>query len=238
MNMMKMKSLLLAVCGLLLAQGLAFAGLLGPAQSTAKKGGFSFGPGLVVYSGELDNDTDYQQTQAYAQLGYAISDNFEIYLQGGAADLSVDDVFDNDDFEDGFRPFGAVGFKALLVDRKPLGIGIFAQGTYFSDYDDQGLFEGIPAEVELTGMYEVAGGVVLQSVLEGAILYGGPYFFTREGDFDVTVGSLKSSGSFEEDNNFGGFIGMRWPLRNGINVDLEGHVRTDVSIGADLLYNF
>jgi hypothetical protein len=31
---------------------------------------------------------------------------------------------------------------------------------------------------------------------------------------------------------------MRWPLRNGINVDLEGHVRTDVSIGADLLYNF
>jgi hypothetical protein len=236
--MMNMKSVLLAVCGLLLAQGLAFAGLLGPAQSTAKKGGFSFGPGLVVYSGELDNDTDYQQTQAYAQLGYALSDKFEIYLQGGAADLSVDDAFDSDDFEDGFRPFGAVGFKALLIDRKPLGIGIFAQGTFFSDYDDQGLFEGIPSKVELTGMYEVAGGVVLQSVLDGAILYGGPYFFTREGDFDVTVGSLKSSGSFEEDNNFGGFIGMRWPLRNGINVDLEGHVRTGFSIGADLLYNF
>jgi hypothetical protein len=51
--MLNMKSVLLAVCGLLLAQGLAFAGLLGPAQSTAKKGGFSFGPGLVVYSGEL-----------------------------------------------------------------------------------------------------------------------------------------------------------------------------------------
>jgi hypothetical protein len=30
---------------------------------------------------------------------------------------------------------------------------------------------------------------------------------------------------------------MRWP-QNGINVDLEGHVRTGFSIGADLLYNF
>jgi hypothetical protein len=78
----------------------------------------------------------------------------------------------------------------------------------------------------------------LQSVLEGAILYGGPYFFTREGDVDFTSGPLQGSGSFEEDGNLGAFIGMRWPLRNGINVDLEGHLRTDFSIGADLLYNF
>lgn len=230
-----MKSFLLAVCCLLLAQGLAFAGLFGPAQATGKPGEFSFGPGIAVYSGDLDNDTDFQQTQAYLQLGYALTSNFEIYVQGGAADLTVEDLFDRDDFEDGFRPFGALGFKALLIDRKPLGIGIFAQGTLFSDYDDQGLFNGLPAEVELKGMYEVAGGVVFQSVLDGAILYGGPYFFMREGDFDFTG---QPSGSFEEDGNFGGFIGMRWPLRNGINVDLEGHVRTDVSIGADILYNF
>lgn len=235
---MNMKSVLLAVCGLLLAQSLAFAGLLGPAQPTGKKGTLSFGPGLVVYSGELDNDnsSDFHQTQAYAQLGYALTDKIEVYLQGGAADLTVDKVFDgNDEFEGGFVPFGAAGFKALLADRKPLGIGIFAQGTFFSDYDDQGQFEGNPSKVELTGMYEVAGGVVLQGVLDGAILFGGPYFFLREGDFDITG---LPSGSFEEDSNFGGFIGMRWPLRNGINVDLEGHVRTGVSIGADLLYNF
>lgn len=230
-----MKSFLLAACGLLLAQSLAFAGLLGPAQPAGKKGSLSFGPGLVVYSGELDNALDFHQTQAYAQLGYSLTDRIEIYLQGGAADLSVDDAFDGDDFKGGFVPFGAVGFKALLTDRKPLGIGIFAQGTVFSDYDDQGLLDGVATKEELTGMYEVAGGVVLQSVLEGAILYGGPYFFLREGDFEVTG---RPSGSFEEDSNFGGFIGMRWPLRNGINVDLEGHVRTGVSIGADLLYNF
>lgn len=229
-----MMRLFIAACVLFLAQGVAFAGLFGPAQATGKKGQFSFGPGLVSYSGELDNSTDFQQTQAYLQLGYALTNNAEIYLQGGAANFNVDDVFDDDDFEDGFRPFGAVGFKALLIDRKPVGIGLFAQGTLFSDYDDENLFLGNTAEVELTGMYEIAGGVVFQSVLEGAILYGGPYFFTREGDFEIA----NASGSFEEDSNFGGFIGMRWPLRNGINIDLEGHVRTGFSIGADILYNF
>jgi hypothetical protein len=238
MNMLYMKSVLLAVCVLLLVQSLAFAGLLGPAQPTGKKGEFSFGPGLVVYSGELDNDLDFQQTQVYAQLGYALTDKAEIYLQGGAADLTVDDLFGSDDFEDGFRPFGAFGFKALLTDRKPLGIGVFAQGTIFSDYDDQRAVGGIPTKVEFTSAFEVVGGVVLQSVLDGAILYGGPYFFTREGDVDFTIGPLQGSGSFEEDGNLGAFIGMRWPLRNGINVDLEGHLRTDFSIGADILYNF
>jgi len=233
-----MKSFLLAVCGLLLANGLAFAGLFGPAQSTGQKGEFSFGPGLVVYSGELDDGFDFQQAQAYVQLGYALTRNVEVYVQGGAADLTVEDIFARDDFEDGFRPFGAVGCKALLVDHKSLGIGAFAQGTIFSDYDDQGTIGGVPTKVELTKSFEVVGGVVLQSVLDGAILYGGPYFYTREGDVDVTVGSLKSSGSFEEDGNFGGFVGMRWPLRNGINIDLEGHVRTGVSIGADVLFNF
>lgn len=229
-----MKRVLLAACGLLLAQGVAFAGLFGPAQATGKKGEFSFGPAIVVYSGELDNSTDFQQTQAYVQLGYALTDKAEIYLQGGAADFTVENVFDDDDFEDGFRPFGAVGFKALLIDRKPLGIGIFAQGTLFSDYEDKDFLGGNDTKVELTSMYEVAGGIVLQSILDGAILYGGPYFFMREGDFEIAT----DSGSFEEDSNFGGFIGMRWPLRNGINIDLEGHVRTGVSIGADILYNF
>jgi hypothetical protein len=235
---MNMKSFLLSVCCLLLAQGLAFAGLFGPAQATGKKGEFSFGPGFIIYSGELENNTDFQQTQAYVQFGYALSDKFEIYLQGGAADLTVEDVFDRDDFEDGFRPFGTAGFKALLIDRKPLGIGLFAQGTVFSDYDDQGTVLGIPTKVEFSSAFEVVGGVVLQSVLDGAILYGGPYFYTREGDVDVTIGTLTSSGSFEEDGNLGGFIGMRWPLRNGTNVDLEGHLRTDFSIGADILFTF
>lgn len=233
-----MKRILLAVCGLLLAQGVAFAGLFGPAQSSAGKGGATFGPGIVVYSGELDDDTDFQQTQAYLQLGYAFSEKVEIYLQGGGANISIDDVFDDDDFEDGFRPFGAIGVKALLIDRKPLGVGLFAQGTIFSDYDDEGTVGGAPAKVELTKGYEAVGGIVLQSVLDGAILYGGPYFFAREGDVEVTAGGLKATGSYEEDSNFGGFIGMRWPLRNGINIDLEGHVRTGFSIGADILFKF
>jgi hypothetical protein len=233
-----MKSFLLAVCGLLLAQGLAFAGLFGPAQSTGEKGEFSFGPGVVLYSGELDNNSDFQQAQAYVQLGYALTRSLEVYVQGGAADLTVEDLFDRDDFEDGFRPFGAVGFKSLLMDRKPLGIGVFAQGTVFSDYDDLGTVGGIPTKVELSSAFELVGGVVLQSALDGAILYGGPYFYTREGDVDVTIGALQASGSFEEDGNLGVFLGMRWPLRNGINVDLEGHLRTGVSIGADILYSF
>jgi hypothetical protein len=221
----------LAACLWLTTAGAASAGIFGPASPAGKAGNLSFGPGVMGYAGEYEDDAEFDQTQAYLQLGYALTDNFEIYLQGGAADLSVDEV----DFEDGFRPFGSVGVKALLADRKPIALGVFAQGSYFSDYED----EDGAVKIEFTSNYDLAGGVVFQGVAEGATIYGGPFFFIRESDVDLEVaGVTVASDSVEEDGNFGMFLGIRWPLKNGLNIDLEGQYRTGFSIGGDILYNF
>jgi hypothetical protein len=226
--------LVLAVCIWFAMTGMAMAALFGPVQPAGKSGTLSFGPGIMAYSGEFEGDVEFEQILAYLQAGYAFTDNFEIYLQGGAADLTVDGLFGNNDFEDGFRPFGAAGFKALLADRKPVAIGIFAQGSYFSDYkDNQG-----GAKFEFTDNYEVAGGVAFQGEVEGAVLYGGPFFFMRETDAQRITPPPFASDTVEEDGNFGAFIGVRWPLKSGVNVELEGQYRTDFSIGANILYRF
>lgn len=234
--------LVLAACMWLATVGAVSAAIFGPASPAGKSGDLSFGPGIMSYSGEYEDDVEFDQTQAYLQLGYAFTDNFELYLQGGGADLNVEGVFEEGDFEGDFTPFGSVGLKALLVDAKPISLGVFAQGSYYSDYDDKGtvivLGTALPAEFEITSNYEVAGGLVMQGVLEGATVYGGPFFFLRESDVEVDVLGATDSDTLEEDSNFGAFLGIRWPLKNGFNIDLEGQYRSGFSFGGDILYAF
>jgi hypothetical protein len=204
------------------------AGLFGPAQPQGKTGTISLGPGFLVYTGEWDGDTKAEQTQAYTQLGVSLTDNFEIYLQGGAADLQLEA------FDEGYVPFGSLGFKLLFSDSKPVNIGFFAQGSYFADYEGPG-FAGGP-ELTFTKNWEANGGLVLQTVLEGAILYGGPIFYARQGDVEITTTNTTSS--YEEQGNFGGFVGIRWPIKSGINIDIEAQYKTNFSGGGALHFLF
>lgn len=230
------KNLAMAAVFLLCFSSGSIAGQFGPAQPGMKQGQFSLGPGFFGYKGELDGDAKSSQMQAYAQAGLGITDNLEIYGQIGAADLTVEKVFDGSDFEDGFRPFGAVGFRALLTDRKPIGMGIFAQGSYFDTFEDKGTFRGAAGTtVEFDQSFELSGGIALQTMIEGALLYGGPFFYTREGD--VKISGVGTS-SVEEQGNFGGFLGIRWPLLEGVNFELEGQVKTKASLGGSIQFIF
>jgi hypothetical protein len=198
-------------------------GLFGPAQPQGKAGTVSLGPGFLAYTGEWDGDTKAEQIQAYAQLGVSLTDNFELYLQGGAADLQ------GDSFDEGYVPFGSLGFKLLFSDNKPVNIGLFAQGSYFADYE-------VSSSQNLTKNWEADGGLVLQTELEGAILYGGPIFFARQGD--VENSSAGTTGTYEEQGNFGGFLGIRWPLKSGINIDVEAQYKTEFSGGGAIHFLF
>lgn len=232
-----MKNLLVLASAILLCfSSISFAGQFGPAQPGMKQGQFSLGPGFFAYKGELDGDAKTSQSQAHAQAGFAITNNLEIYGQLGAADLTVEKVFDGQDFEDGFRPFGTLGFRALLTDRQPIGMGIFAQGSYFDTFEDKGTFNGTAGTtVEFDQSYELSGGIALQTMIEGALLYGGPFFYTREGD--VKIAGVGTS-SVEEQGNFGGFLGIRWPLLEGVNFELEGQLKTKASVGGSIQFVF
>jgi hypothetical protein len=226
----------LAVCLWLAAAGVATAALFGPAQPSGKAGTFSIGPGVEGYNGELEDNTEFRQTLVYVQAGYALTDHAEVYLQGGGADLRVDGGLFNKDFGDDYAPFGSVGIKAVVVDKQPVGVGLFAQGSYFSSYEDS----NATGKVEIDETFEGVGGMELHTVFEGATVYGGPFFFYRGGgDWTQEVaGVTVASDDFEEDSNFGAFLGIRWPIKDDYNIDLEGQYRSGFSGGIDLLINF
>ncbi len=233
-----MKRVLIWALGLVLICGSAsFASQFGPAEPGVKKGQYSLGAGIFRYSGESEGDVDTRQTQAYAQAGYGIAENWEVYVQVGAADLEVENALDKD-FDDDFMPFGTLGVRALLFDRQPVAMGVFLQGSYFSDYEDSGTFGGQSAKLEIDQSYEVNAGFALQTVLEGAILYAGPFLYLREADLTLTTASGPASGDLEEDGNLGGFVGIRWPLKNGLNIELEGQIKTKFSAGGSIQYVF
>lgn len=221
------KALVIALSYLLLGATASVAGHFGPAQPLTQPGEFSLGTGFFYYSAEWGGADDVSQAQLYVQGGYGLFRNAEVYAQLGGTNLEIDDI----DFKDGYRPFGTLGFRALLLDRKPVSLGAFVQGSFFSDYEDESLTQTMKVE----SSYEVNGGIALQTVLEGATLYGGPLFYYREADVTaVGVGS----GSVEEDGNLGGFIGIRWPLKNRIAIELETQFKTGVSVGGALHYVF
>jgi hypothetical protein len=224
------KVLILTVALILSCSSAALAtGLFGPAQPQGKGGTVSLGPGFLAYTGEWDGDTKAEQIQAYAQLGVSLTDNFEIYLQGGAADLQVEA------FDEGYRPFGTLGVKILFTDSKPVNVGFFAQGTYFDDYE--GLWSS-GESLTFTKNWEADGGIVLQTMIEGALLYGGPIFYAREGDVEIVTTTTNTTSSYEEQGNFGGFLGIRWPLKSGINIDIEAQYKTEFSGGGAIHFLF
>lgn len=211
----------------------AFAITFGPPQPETKGGEVSFGPGFFFESGDLDDGTDFESTQGYVQLSIGLADSVQIYLAGGGADLTVEaiDDFDKEDFEAGYQAFGGAGIKILLHDTKEFGFGVFAQGAYFDDYEDT---KG-GTIVEVTSQFEVSGGFGLQTEIEGALLYGGPFFSLREAD---VARDGADAGNFEEDDGFGFFAGIRWPVKENFHIGIEAQKRSGVAGGGTLSYTF
>ncbi len=224
----------------------ALAGVIGPAQPENSSGlSLGFGYQQISSEWEIDgSDVETRQQMPYIQLGLGASKHFSIYLQGGIADLEVIKLFDEKtDAEDDFKPFGTVGIKGLFTDRKPIGIGYFVQGSYFSDYEDEGVLATFDTDLEFRKNWEAIGGLVLQAEIEGALLYGGPMYFLREGEVTVKstvplLGTVEETFDYEETDNFGAFVGIRWPITKTILFDGEVQFRSDTAAGGALHFVF
>jgi hypothetical protein len=219
------RSLFLTLCFCLFSLPV-LAITFGPVTPETKQGEISLGPGFFHLTGELEDGQDFTSSQVYVQLGYGLTDRVQLVFAGGAADLTVDDVFGSDDFEENYRAFGAAGIKVMLHEGAPFGFGFFAQGLFSDDFED-GL-------ATFSDNLEINSGFSLQAELEGALLYGGPFYYMREGDVEVAG----VTGDYEEDGGFGGFIGISWPLANGFTIGLEGQRKSGTSVGGTILYTF
>lgn len=232
-----------ALSACLLLSTTAGAEVFGPASPVAKPGVLTLGGGLTgnAFSYEIDNnnffDRKAKQIQGYLQLGYAPSTNCETYLRLGMADLRIDNAFiSSRDFKADAEPYGTLGIKGLLRQNQNFDLGVIFQGSYFGDYSDSVVIAGATHTLAFEKNWEANLALILQKELDGGILYGGPLAYFRQGDAKTSVNN--ASDTYEEENNLGGLVGVRWPLKNGVTFDFEAQFKSEVSGGAAVIFPF
>ncbi|MFA5515651.1 MAG: hypothetical protein WDA20_05125 [Desulfuromonadales bacterium] len=235
--------LAIAIC--LVSISPAFAAQFGPAQAQVKPGQFALGVGVFHYSDRWDigsigsygsSTTDAEQTQAFIQVELGLFPTWETYVRLGGANLKVNRALGGAEFEDeDFEPFATVGLKGILLRGKYMDVGGFVEGSYFHEYTD----ETSTTLVVIDEAAEVNAGLTFQKEIEGALLYGGPFFHFREGDFWLASKTLGSgSSTYEETANLGAFLGIRWVGFDDIVVEAELQLRNNLSAGAALSFLF
>jgi len=227
---------------------------MGPPTAGLKQGQYSIG--IEHLRGEMDIDydnitvggvsfgsltlDDIKITKAYANFGFGVTDNLEVFLRPG--------IVKDEDSDSGFA-IGA-GVKATFfesADGKGKW-GILAQLSWASlEYDDESGFVGA-TPVSITNQeadiieVQIALGPTYQ-LDENISIYGGPFLHFINGDTDAifTVSGVpyEASADIEQDSIFGGYIGMEIKLAENTNgnIELQG-TGSGYALGAGLIWKF
>lgn len=277
---MKKLVLAIAIAAIFATGSMVYAGQFGPPEPAAKEGKTALGVGYFYHSakskpkdtvagvvstaGDTFNWGEGKGTsnQAYLQLGYGFTKNWEAYFRVGGADDKAKDAFYTgaysagfkSDFKDGYKPFGTIGVKGVFNVTPSFGIGPFLQASLYSSYKDStsGTFAGysVTQEVKVKKPREINLGIGLQGKIGETIIYGGPVAYWAKNKTELTgkvVGAtwavtgtdtLAFSTTYTEKNNIGGFAGIRVPLGKGLNFEVEGQLKSKLSFGGALTYSF
>lgn len=225
---------LIIISLLLLSSSPVIAGQFGPAEAQVKPGQFSLGVGYFNYSDEwnFDNFTsDATQNQVFIQAELGLFPTWEIYLRGGGADLVVKEA----NFSDDLAPYATGGLKGLFRRGKYMDFGGFAEASYFHEYKDSNKM----VKTMIVDETIVANaGLTFEKKIEGALLYGGPFYHYREGDVRVIATDPSKSfyGTYGDDSKFGGFLGIRWVALKDIVIEGELQLQKNLSGGAVLSF--
>lgn len=230
--------------------GSASAGQFGAPEPVARSGYFSLGGGYFYNSnkwklGSNSQDYKFRQNELYLQWGVAVN-KMEFYIRGGGADLKFENAFSNGDFNDNYNLFGTMGVRGIIDITDSIGIGLFAQGSLFSTYKSQstGLVNGISTtqQLEIKNLNEVDLGLMLQGKINRICIYAGPFVYWTDAKIETTIisagSSTPGSSSLNQTNNFGGVAGIRIPVYPGINVEVEGQYRQELSAGGAITFSF
>lgn len=203
--------------------------------------------------------------QAYLQLGYGLAKDWEAYVRVGGADLKIKEAFEFDnstpDFKDGLKPGGTIGVKGIFKVNDSFGIGPFFQASIspsykdtktgtltIDDVDGDGNDDTINTEtLKIKNPWEVNFGIALQAKIGEVIIYGGPVAYWQKSKGEVAISGTGSTGNpisgktsftFKEKNNVGGFAGLRIPLGKNLGIEVEGQLKSRFSMGGALTYAF
>jgi opacity protein-like surface antigen len=200
-----------------------------------------FEPGEIPVDGEADlviegAVKDVKSNAIAANLGYGITDTWELFARLGAANGKFDEMeLANVRIEDiGFSgDYGfayGLGTKVTFVQQEALDWGFLFQVNWLKTEDsvsEKGTVDDVDyiASVETkirAWEIDIAVGPTLK-VVEGISIYGGPFLQFIGGDFDISAQATTSegntvtfdvSGDIREKSAFGGYVGLNADLFN------------------------
>ena len=264
-------SVVLVVLGLCASNTFAF-GFLGPPTAELKQGQWSVGYNYSYSTQDLDKENfnvlvftdgvpsgpftdklevkDFKTQRHYATLGYGLSDCWEIYASIGVADVKAHEKwttaiatylyspnFDND-FAWGW------GTKFTLNKQDNVAWGVALQMNWL----DTSWSKTSGTEKDEINLDAFDGLVTVGPTIDmgGWKLYGGPFYYFIDGDWDqkytdTSEGTYieKASADIEADNNFGGYIGAQFPIAQNCDFTTEFSMTGDGwGVGGGITWKF
>jgi opacity protein-like surface antigen len=212
--------------------------------------GYLVGAGEIPVDGEADLDIDgtvkdFKSNAIGANLGYGITDTWELFARLGAANGKFDEMeLDNVSIEDvgfsgDYRFAYGFGTKVTFVQQEELDWGFLFQVNWLKT-EDSVTEEGTVDDVDYTASVEtkisaweidIAVGPTWK-LAEGISIYGGPFLQFISGDFDISAQATTSeegtvtfdvSGDIKQKSVFGGYVGVNTDLSN--NATLFGELQ-------------
>jgi len=196
---------------------------------------------------------DVKTSFYYATLGYGLTDNLEVYGRLGIADIkgrarwpeSGTDWginFDND------LAWG-IGARYTFHQQDKVRWGVTAQMNWIDtswDRKETSIDYGSIKRTLDFSAYDLLVAVGPTVDMGGWKLYGGPFFYMFDGDFDYKEtwtgdggGWEKGSAEVEEDGSFGGYVGAAIQLAEKVDVTFEAAAISDGwSAGAGVIVRF
>ena len=223
---------------------------MGPPTAGLNKGEWSTGIEYAYTKMDIESDgipeldivactvKNIDMNKGFLKIGTGLSDNWEIFLRLGAANVDPDKD-DNVNNVAGYIGSGSSisaggGMKATLFksNNGKVKWGTLAQFSWTEldfgkeAYTINGHNVSISSEASLIEAQIVIGPTI--EVTKGFSVYGGPFFQILKGDFDFTGtvdGASKDfSTDFEGDSAWGGYVGAQFDVAPGPGQVTEGFI--------------
>jgi hypothetical protein len=245
-----------AVLTLCLFTGTSDCQLLGPPGPEGRKGELSISAAYLYYSGKWKSES---QDQPFAEfemslssvsfaVGYSFLEGWEAHVGAGSAEIEEEDTFPYDvpvDFNGDWDTFWFAGASGHVYRDAGFAAGPFVHAILLTDYreNETGLLDGgfIDGTVEFRDPWVVNLGFAVRQDIGPLSIYGGPvlHFTDAVLSYESTYLGLyeKNTAELEEEGNFGAYVGARITLL-GFDIDAEGHIKSDFSVGLTLGHGF
>lgn len=200
--------------------------------------------GTPLGSGTVDSITidDFKVNTLYANVGYGVFENCEVFVRLGAANAEFDDSLweEGEDFDSNIDFAIGGGVKATFYEGFAWNIGGLLQinrTELEGDIDSSSWIIPQPqfAEIGTTEMQIALGAKYMWS--ERVSVYGGPFVHFISGDFDFKFTRITEdfdTGKFKWEINegptFGGYLGAQMKIAKNFSGNIELQYTSDAHV--------